>query len=118
MGTVHDQVQVCEGHRVLHHQIGEQTARRDRRAQARIDATARSRALLPTSRASSPLRNTIERIGSSVATLATTSAILTKNGSATPNRRVLDEEQHAGHEIDDQADSDGGKTQRKADSGT
>ena len=30
------------------------------------------------------MRNTIARIGSSVATLATTSAILTKNGSATP----------------------------------
>src|SRR5262245_10586116 len=52
--------------------------------QARIDAIARRRILLVTSRCSAPLPSTSERIGTTVAALAMTRPILTKNGNAVP----------------------------------
>ena len=51
---------------------------------ARIEAIARRRALTPTSRWSASLRNTRERSGTNVATLAMTRHILMKNGIAVP----------------------------------
>src|SRR5687768_13375707 len=79
--VIHDEVQMCEIH-------GTRYARRrpavTAPVHARIDATASTRALRPPSPGAASPRRMSVRTGNSVATLATTRIILTRNGTAVP----------------------------------